>query len=272
MRRNLLLALACSLAVTAAAQPTWRFHLAFEDGVGAKDTLWFVYDTTAHLFYSGGQPIVDYDLGEGPTDMSDGLFHVFTLNALMDSTNTVATPYSWYPIFETGNTINAINWTPPMTITWDTSLFHAPYLPYSQGEFGIAIMDGLAFYAISNHPELGAYDMLIDDSVTVDQFSEYLFSFSVYFGEDDHVGIRPQQGTLPPFVICPNPAQTVLNVYTEGKLERISILDLSGRIVKKFINPSNGAIDISSLSPGTYVCRIFTDAGRTWTGRLVVGR
>ncbi|MEI2419331.1 hypothetical protein V6O07_03590, partial [Arthrospira platensis SPKY2] len=31
------------------AQPQWRFHLAFEDAIGAKDTIWFVYDTTASI-------------------------------------------------------------------------------------------------------------------------------------------------------------------------------------------------------------------------------
>ena len=61
MCRNLLLALACSLAVAAAAQPTWRFHLAFEDGTGARDTIWFVFDTTA----TNSAGMVDEHLGEG---------------------------------------------------------------------------------------------------------------------------------------------------------------------------------------------------------------
>ncbi|MDX9751426.1 MAG: hypothetical protein RBT71_10135, partial [Flavobacteriales bacterium] len=112
------------------AQPTWRFHLAFEDGSGARDTLWFIYDTTATMTSSGN---VDYELGEGAVPMGDGAFHVFTRNAHWDSTKTVAWPYSWYPEFNTYNTIEAINWVPPMTIRWDTSLFHAPYLPYEQG-------------------------------------------------------------------------------------------------------------------------------------------
>jgi len=37
------------LVSQAQAQPQWRFHLAFEDAIGAKDTLWFLYDTTATL-------------------------------------------------------------------------------------------------------------------------------------------------------------------------------------------------------------------------------
>ena len=137
MPRNILLALACTLAFSAAAQPTWRFHLAFEDGTGARDTIWMVYDTTAQLFYTGNEPLVDTALGEGPVNFNSGDFHVFLLNALFDTTQTNALPFSIFPIHE-GTLIDAINWIAPMTIRWDTSLFHAPYLPDDQGSLGIA--------------------------------------------------------------------------------------------------------------------------------------
>jgi hypothetical protein len=47
------------------AQPQWRFHLAFEDATGAKDTLWFIYDTTATIGW-------DSHLGEGPSEHRTG--------------------------------------------------------------------------------------------------------------------------------------------------------------------------------------------------------
>ncbi|MBK7287391.1 MAG: hypothetical protein IPI95_09950 [Flavobacteriales bacterium] len=143
--RFILALVVLALSLTTIAQPTWRFHLAFEDGTGARDTIWMVYDTTATLGSNPWPgPNVDTLLGEGPVDVDDGLFHVFRTNAIGDTTNTNAYPYSQYPNFD-GTSIDAINWTPPMTITWDTSLFHAPYLPYAQGHFGIALMDGIAF-------------------------------------------------------------------------------------------------------------------------------
>jgi hypothetical protein len=32
---------------TLQAQQPWRFHIAFEDGTGARDTLWMIFDNTA---------------------------------------------------------------------------------------------------------------------------------------------------------------------------------------------------------------------------------
>src|SRR5690606_31950891 len=157
MLSHLLLALASALAVATAAQPTWRFHLAFEDGTGARDTIWLVYDTAATIPYSHWPVQMDqYDSIQNNHDYYDGSFHVFLINSLHDTTNSLAFPYWAYPMFETGNHIDAINWTPPMTITWDTILFHAPYLPYEQGSFGVARMDGMVFFFINNHPELQA--------------------------------------------------------------------------------------------------------------------
>ncbi|MBK8500073.1 MAG: hypothetical protein IPL52_14935 [Flavobacteriales bacterium] len=164
--RNFLLGLTLLASAVCMAQPTWRFHLAFEDGSGARDTIWMVYDTAAHTDWG---PNVDTLLGEGRVELDPTLFNVWLINAVNDTTKTRAYPYSVFPDFD-GTIIDAMNWVPPMTITWDTSLFHAPYLPYVQGSFGIAIMDGLAFSAYNNHPELGfgIYDMLISDSLTVD--------------------------------------------------------------------------------------------------------
>lgn len=111
MPRNLLLALAFTLAVAAAAQPTWRFHLAFEDGAGASDTIWMVYDTAATTG-SDFNPQVVYSLGEGATPIDHTSFNVWTWNWDGDSTKTHAFPYSQYPIFD-GAIIDAINWPSP---------------------------------------------------------------------------------------------------------------------------------------------------------------
>ena len=266
-----LLLLALALTCTTTAQPTWRFHLAFEDGTGAKDTLWLLYDTTAHLFYSGGQPIVDYDLGEGPTDMSDGLFHVFTLNALMDSTNTVATPYSWFPMFETGNTIDAINWTPPMTITWDTSLFHAPYLPYDQGHIGLAVMNGLAFSQFNDGSlDFGMLSMLIRDSVQIDFLSEYLFTFAVYFDAVDDVAVAEHDPGRTPLRVWPNPAHTVVHIESPGsRVQELFISDVAGRQLLELAYPgTTGPLDVSTLGPGTYFITLRTNQNQRYHATL----
>ncbi len=111
--RHLILLLALALACTTTAQPTWRFHLAFEDGTGARDTIWMVYDTSATLGSNPWPgPNVDTLLGEGPVNLDDGIFHVFRTNAHGDTTQTNAFPYSQFPNFD-GTIIDAINWPPP---------------------------------------------------------------------------------------------------------------------------------------------------------------
>lgn len=273
--RVLLPVAALLFACTAAAQPTWRFHLAFEDGTGAKDTLWFIYDTTAtlHVVPWPG-PNVDYELGEGAVDILDGSFHVFTLNAIGDTTNTIAYPYSMYPTFETFNTIDAINWTPPMTITWDTSLFHAPYLPYNQGHFGMAVMDGIAFSQFDDHGMgFGVFNMLADDHVTIDFLWDYLFYFGVYFGPTDDTGIETRSG-YGPVQVRPNPATQEVLVQGWPDTEcTLWIMDLAGREVVKAIHfKGQTTVPVHQLSPGTYLCRIMDAGGRTGTNRLVVGK
>ncbi len=97
--RFLLPLLALALAYTATAQPTWRFHLAFEDGSGARDTLWFVWDTTATIGYVGGT--IDYAMGEGSVDMDTTVFNMFMHNANLEPTKTDANPFEggFYPEF-----------------------------------------------------------------------------------------------------------------------------------------------------------------------------
>jgi hypothetical protein len=260
------LALACSLAVAATAQPTWRFHLAFEDGTGARDTIWMIYDTAATVG-SDFQPQVDYALGEGAAPIDHRTFNVFTWNWDGDTTKTHAYPYTEFPILD-GTIVDAINWTPPMTITWDTSMFHAPYLPYDQGEFGVATMDGLAFSAYMNNPdfEFGRYDMLISDSLTVSVLTDYLFPFGIYFGPDDHVGLG-SIARSPPLAIYPNPARTTLYMRTNGRPDHGTILDLTGQVVRECHNlPDNGAVDIAGLSPGNYLLLMHTPQNQVYHG------
>jgi hypothetical protein len=254
------LALTCTLAVAATAQPTWRFHLAFEDGTGARDTIWMLYDTTAQLFYNINQPLVDTALREGPIFINDSDFHVFLQNALFDTTQTNALPYTIYPVHE-GSIVNAINWTPPMTITWDTSLFHAPYLPYDQGVFGVATMDGLAFSAYMNNPdfEFGRYDMLLSDSITVDFLWEYLFSFAVGFGPYDGVGVTPAAPADHRSLLYPVPATSCLWIRSKEPMVEVKVYDAMGRIVLQEKNQvPDRPLNVALLPHGTYYLLMHT--------------
>jgi hypothetical protein len=113
--------LLCFIACFSQAQPQWKFHLAFEDATGARDTIWFIWDTTAHFILP-----VDEHLGEGRTEMNLNEFNVFVRNHEGDSTKTFSLPYG---IPDLTNSIYAINYQYPITLRWDSSMFNAPFLP-----------------------------------------------------------------------------------------------------------------------------------------------
>jgi hypothetical protein len=261
------LALACSLAVAATAQPTWRFHLAFEDGTGARDTIWMIYDTAATVG-SDFQPQVDYALGEGAAPIDHRTFNVFTWNWDGDTTKTHAYPYTEFPILD-GTIVDAINWTPPMTITWDTSMFHAPYLPYDQGEFGVATMDGLAFSAYMNNPdfEFGRYDMLLSDSITVDFLWEYLFSFAVGFGPYDGVGVTPAATADHRSLLYPVPATSHVWIRSKEPMVEVQVYDAMGRMVLQEKNQApDRPLNVEPLPHGTYYLRMHTPQNQVYHG------
>ncbi|MFZ7145748.1 MAG: hypothetical protein ACO1G6_10440, partial [Bacteroidota bacterium] len=72
---------------TILAQPQWKFPIAFEDGSGAKDTIWYIWDSTA----TAG---IDTLLGEGKVLMDPNAFNVFVTDFNPDSTKTHALPFN----------------------------------------------------------------------------------------------------------------------------------------------------------------------------------
>jgi hypothetical protein len=77
--------------------------------------------------------------------------------------------------------------------------------------------------------------------------------------------IEPYINLSSQFAIYPNPAQDIINITFESKLRgiyNVSIFDQSGRFVKKMNYNANlgvnniTAIDITSLSSGTYFVRL----------------
>src|SRR5437868_898060 len=97
------------LVGSVAAQPQWKFHVAFEDGIGARDTIWFIWDTTAHDMLP-----TDTVLGEGAVNFNHNVFNVWIYNYDNDSTKTFALSYGTFPSH--GTQIYAFNYQYPITI------------------------------------------------------------------------------------------------------------------------------------------------------------
>lgn len=234
------------------AQPTWRFHLAFENGDGARDTIWLVYDTTATLPADPWPgPNVDTALGESGTVIDYDSFNVWMINAEADSTATNAIPYSWFPIHG-GSIVDGINWVAPITIRWDTALFHSPYLP-TYDTIGVAKMGGTYFFFNNNDPWLQAFNMLLTDSVVVDVDAEFLFPFGVYFGADDGIGIN-EVGAGGSMVAAPNPTEGLVHISGAGVVRSVIVRDAMGRkLLDVLLLSGYEAVDVSAFADGIYL-------------------
>ncbi|MBA3646950.1 MAG: T9SS type A sorting domain-containing protein [Chitinophagales bacterium] len=106
----------------AQVQPAWVFPLWFEDGSGAKDTLYFCYDPTA----STGPPL-DTLMGEIRHIMDTSKFNVYfdcsfsidfsVLKVKIDSADLAKDICVWKAYL-------------PLKIKWDRTLFYSDSLPY----------------------------------------------------------------------------------------------------------------------------------------------
>jgi hypothetical protein len=72
------------------------------------------------------------------------------------------------------------------------------------------------------------------------------------------------------FLLYPNPTSGELNINLPGiRLERVEIVDITGRSVRTVIAPSTTQIDVSGLAAGPYRLRASYEA-RQWTGTFHV--
>jgi hypothetical protein len=74
----------------------------------------------------------------------------------------------------------------------------------------------------------------------------------------DVVGVGMDETTKIGVMVYPNPAQNKLNIKTNGTISLIKITDCNGKIV---YSGTSELIDISGLTPGTYLVQTQTEAG-----------
>jgi len=59
--------------------------------------------------------------------------------------------------------------------------------------------------------------------------------------------------TLEEIVIVPNPASSYFELRYSEEIKTVEVYDISGRLIKKFVNKNNMKFDISELSSGEYI-------------------
>ncbi len=259
----LILTLLFFLCTTQAQQP-WRFHIAFEDGTGQRDTLWMIFDNTATV--EG----IDYQLGEGTPEYDPNAFNVFMYNMDVDSTKVKAYPYWIYPTMSTDE-VFAINYTYPVIIRWDTALFHAPYLPNNppaNPPMNVAIIEGgyqFKMWFDPTAPYFHTTNMFTKDSVfcpedTNGQTHVPLFGdLTFIFGYDPYLSIETLIAKNISIFPNPSPGQIIIN--SNEIITSYSISDISGKIMfcESFDSPrflENYEIPYKNLTSGIYILKI----------------
>lgn len=236
------------------AQPQWKFPIAFEDATGAKDTIWCIWDSTAT---DGQLNSVDTALGEAGVTFDYSKFNVWIYNNVpnADSTKTIAIPF--YESF--GLYVYAFNYQYPITVSWDSSMFHAPGLPYPVGYVDRAIIDNDYFFLVNNDPPEQKFNMLLDNNVVAPWFNwgaQSQFPMDIGIMNGFTVGIRENIVTRNDRDIFPNPVNQSININTELEFTTYSILSNEGKfIVKDVLLPKieNGyTIHTTEINPGFY--------------------
>jgi hypothetical protein len=252
----LVLFLSSFLSKEAWAQPQWKFYIAFEDGIGARDTIWLIWDTTAH-----GTLPTDTALGEAGVNFNYSAFNVWVYNYDNDSTKTSALPYSAYPAH--GVEVRAFNYQLPLTIRWDSSLFHAPYLPpLSPNMVKVARIDNDYFFFVNNSPINHYFDMLLDNNVSAPAFNWFSQSqFPMYFtlSFDTITGIPDLESKSISFF--PNPVYDYLKISCLEKIESVEIYNSLGSRVYQDNNikdRSSYDVNISDKPDGIYFLKVNT--------------
>lgn len=243
------------------AQSQWKFYVAFEDAIGAKDTLWMVYDTAAHATLP-----VDTGLGEGKFNFDYSVMNMWVYNADFDSTKTLAYPYSVFPNHSLGN-IMAFNYVYPITISWDTALFHSPILPSQPLPYmyiNHAFISNEYFQFVNNDPPMQAFNMLIDNSAVAPPFgwgpTEH-FPMTITVQYNSQTAINENSDGLNKVLVYPSPFENVLSISTEFPVNKILISSMEGKIIK-IVNFNKSeilcgySIDTRSFPAGIYLLTV----------------
>ncbi|HNW99632.1 MAG TPA: T9SS type A sorting domain-containing protein [Bacteroidales bacterium] len=248
-----------------ATQPMWKFWLAFEDATGAKDTIWAIWDTLAT---SSG---VDTLFGEGAIHMNYNNFNVFIGNSNGDTTKVSALDF----LGSHQLSVQAINYQYPISISWDTSLFHAP-LPFPIGCISSARIDNDYFFLVNNDPLLQAYNMLLDNNVPAPFFSwgtqsQFPMNFIISYNP---VGVNELFKNENSIFIFPNPFKNKLTIKSQIPISAIEVFTTDGKSVysEKNIKMNkfyNYELIINKIKPAFYIIKITNELNQITYEKII---
>ena len=257
------------------AQPQWKFHLAYEDATGARDTIWFIWDTSA-TFYG-----LDTALGEKIVSIDTSTFNVWTSNHSSTTYDTIKTVVLPYTHDSFGQTIKACHFVLPIIISWDSSLFHADWLPPEPVSWvnRARIMNDYFFW-INNDPLGNYFDMTLDHQVRAPDTNvtnpwfwdpQVHFPMNVLLMQDPTIGIQDIKNQHEIIInLYPNPAINSIFLSANTVFDNVQILDLTGKeALTKMLNVHETSINISKLPPGIYIIHYTSHAKKHYYEKFI---
>ncbi|MEI6766939.1 MAG: T9SS type A sorting domain-containing protein [Bacteroidota bacterium] len=257
MKKLALIFILCLLSTFSEAQYSqWKFHIAFEDATGAKDTIWAIWDTLAT---STG---VDTIFGEGPVHMDYSKFNVFIGNPNSDTTKVSALDFlGSHQLY-----VYAINYQYPITISWDSSLLNVS-LPPPVGYVNYARIQNDYFFLVNNDNFIQQFNMRLDNHVLAPPYnwgSQTQFPMEFYLIRDPSIGYNDPLLKDKYLQIFPNPFEQSINISSSDEISSIEVFSAIGEqiINKVFLNPiilHNYNLQFGDIQPGVYFIKFTND-------------
>ena len=252
----LLLITFCFSARAQQYKPQFRFHFAFEDATGQRDTIWFVLDSLGRWNY------IDTILGEEEIVLSPTKFETYIRFFVNPSTGGIGKTLAGKALMgsiDIGDFIYAQNETLPIKMSWDTSLFR-------NNGLGVPIiratMESDYFFFVNNCAACHhMFNMMWQDTVTLHPYSSgsgthfpiyaYLSDYPLGLGNDVATSWNDVRA-----IIYPNPADRSICVrgYDETEVE-IWIVDIFGKRHQTGLRGTNCQAT-SDLPSGLYIVNI----------------
>jgi hypothetical protein len=224
-------------------QPAWVFPLWFEDGSGARDTLYFCYES--HAIY--GLPL-DTLFGEKKIPIDTSVFNSFfacsfsfvdllCFKTFVTDTESLGQPVCVWHAFL------------PLKITWDSNLFYSDSLPYPEQDPAPRAKGGFYFDIpmVCLDPGIDCFGTILmtdtivnascyaTDSIVLggNGFSTFWFGISPWDGLEWPSGIEAAETQIE-WQVYPTLINTSVQVKNNGPSRSVyRVYDVWGRVVRE---------------------------------------
>jgi hypothetical protein len=233
--------------------PQFKFHLAFEDATGAKDTVWLITDTLATSGY-------DAIFNELPQQLTTDSFRVYIKHNVNDSGKVTA--INSEPFFLADLFIYAQDYVYPLTMYWDSSLFNNNNL---SSEINYARLYNDWFFFNNNEPTIQAFNMLTTDYVLLPAYSygsanQFPLQCTIGWGL---VGINEVNLKQTNLILSPNPCDDKVDVLLKDSFQKntqLQLIDLQGKqLLTMNLLSNKTSVDVKGLPNGIYFIWVYSE-------------